>query len=326
MPSKPLLALLLLAALAPGALPARAAPAQAATIERGTLMRRPFVVMIDNHPKAYPQSGLDKAALVFEALAEFGITRFMAVYVPGVSPDAPAIGPVRSARIYFVQWAMGLHGLYAHAGGSPTGLRLAESTDQIVNLDALHRGGGSYFARNRRRPAPHNLYTSSASLQQAADRLGVAELVDPEAGFLIKPDAPPEQRPAAQSLSYYFLARQERAGWTYDPASNSYLRLRRGKPAVDGATGQQLSARNVVVIEVQQRPIPGDPKQRIEQEVVGSGPGVLFQDGTARDITWVKEAAGSPLRFYHADGSEAQMNQGQVWVAAVPALANLSVR
>jgi hypothetical protein len=319
--------LTLLAAALLAALPAHAAPAAPApTIERGTLTRRPFVVMIDNHPRAYPQAGLDKAAVVFEALAEYGITRYMAVYAPGVSPEAAQIGPVRSARLYFVQWAMGYQGMYAHAGGSPQGLKLAESTDQLVNLDALHRGGGSYFARSKKRAAPHNLYTSSASLQQAAEKRGSAEYSNPELGFTLKPEAAPEQRPAAQSLVYFFLAKQDTAGWTYDPASNSYLRLRRGRPHVDGASGQQLSAKNVVVIEVQERKIAGDRAGRIEQDVVGSGPGVLFQDGVARDVTWSKETAAAPLRFFLPDGAEAAMNPGQVWVAAVPALGNLSVK
>jgi hypothetical protein len=298
----------------------------APTLERGTLARRPFVVMIDNHPKAYPQTGLDKAAVVFEALAEYGITRYMAVYVPGTSPEAAQIGPVRSARLYFVQWAMGYQGLYAHAGGSPQGLRLAESTDQLVNLDALHRGGGSYFIRSKKRAAPHNLYTSSASLATAAEKRSASEYSNPELGFPIKPEAAPEARPSAQALSYYFLAKRETAGWVYDPASNSYLRLRRGKAHVDGATGQQLNAKNVVLIEVQERAIAGDRSGRIEQDVVGSGPGMLFQDGVAREITWSKESAAAPLRFFFPDGSEAPMNAGQVWVTALPALGNVSVR
>ena len=186
---------------APAFDPASVAPSFA----RGTLTRRPYAVMIDNHPDAYPQTGLDHALVVFEALAEFGITRFMAIYAPGIGPDAPAIGPVRSARLYFVQWAMGFGAIYAHAGGSPQGLALAQSTDKIINLDALHRGGGAYFARSKKRFAPHNLFTSSADLASAADKLQVAGFNAPEAGFLFKPDAPEAERPAAQSLSYFFL-------------------------------------------------------------------------------------------------------------------------
>jgi hypothetical protein len=309
------------------AAPAAAAPPRAsAAFERGTITRRPYVVMIDNHPNAYPQTGLDQAAVVFEALAEMGITRFMAVYVPGVSPDVPSIGPVRSARLYFVRWAMGMRGMYIHAGGAPDALKRASEATEIIDVDALVRSGGAYFTRVRTRKAPHNLYTATARLDQAAARFGNAEVNDPELGFLIKTEAPPDQRPATQELSYYFIYRQDTAGWTYDPASNAYLRLRRSKPAIDAATRQQLRASNVVVIEVQERPIPGDSKGRIQQDVIGSGPGVLFQDGVARDITWRKESEAAPLRFYFADGSEAAMNPGQVWIAAVPKLSNLTVK
>ena len=298
----------------------------APSFARGTLMQRPYAVMIDNHPDAYPQTGLDHALVVFEALAEFGITRFMGVYAPGIGPDAPAIGPVRSARLYYVQWAMGFEALYAHAGGSPQGLALAQSTDKIVNLDALRRDGGAYFGRSRKRFAPHNLFTSSADLAAAAAKLKVADFNQPNIGFLFKADAPAAERPAAQSLSYFFLYKQDSAGWSYDAATNSYLRLRRGKPARDAASGEQLRTRNVVVIEVKQRKLAGDKKGRIEQDVVGSGTARLFQDGTVRDITWQKDSPAAPLRFYSADGTEVQFNAGQIWIVALPAIENLSVK
>src|SRR5262245_41185552 len=174
-------------------------------LARGAIRQRPFVVMIDNHPDAYPQSGLDHAAVVFEALAEFGVTRFMAVLAPGITTDAPNIGPVRSTRLYFAQWAMGFHALYAHAGGSPQGLELVESTDQLINLDALRRDGGAYFARNSDRDAPHNLYTSSADLAHAAADRGVSEFRDPTIGFLFKTDAPQTKRGQSQELGYFFI-------------------------------------------------------------------------------------------------------------------------
>jgi hypothetical protein len=317
---------------APTAIPAagRAAASDptlsAPSLARGTLTKRPYIVMIDNHPDAYPQTGLDHAVMVFEALAEFGLTRFMAIYAPGVGPDAPAIGPVRSARLYFVQWAMGFRGIYAHAGGSPQGLALAERTNKITNMDALRRSGGAYFGRSKKRYAPHNLYTSSADLATAAAKLKVADFNQPEVGYLFKPDLPEAERPDAQSLTYFFLYKQDSAGWSYDCATNSYLRLRRSKPARDAASGEQLRTSNVVVIEIKQRSIAGDKKGRIEQDVVGSGAGRLFQDGAVREITWRKDSASAPLRFYTADGAEAQMNAGQIWVVALPSLNNLTVK
>jgi hypothetical protein len=310
-----------------GALPAAAAPKQAANLafERGTVNARPIAVMIDNHPGAYPQAGMDQAAIVFETLAEFGITRFMAIYLPGVTPQPASIGPVRSARAYYVRWAMGFRALYAHAGGSPEALEMLGQTDLVTDVDALKRANGGYFTRSSSRRAPHNLFTTGAKLEQAAADKGVAAFGDSELGFLMKDGAPAEQRGAAQTLTYFFLYKQDPAGWTYEPETNTYLRLRRGKPAIDALTRQQLRTSNVVVMEVPERPIPGDAKGRIEQDVIGSGPARLFQDGQVYEITWSKPSAADQLRFLGSDGSEVRMNRGQVWIAALPSLKNLTV-
>jgi hypothetical protein len=281
--------------------------------------------MIDNHPVAYPQTGLDHAAVVFEALAEFGVTRFMAVYAPGITTDASRIGPVRSTRLYFAQWAIGFHALYAHAGGSPQGLELVESTDQLVNLDALKAASSSYFGRDPEHDPPHNLYTSSAELERAANDLSVADLDQPDLGFLFKSDAPDQQRPAAQQLDYFFIYREDSAGWSYDRQTNGYLRLRRGKPARDAATDEQLWAKNVVVIEVEEAPIAGDPKGRIEQDVIGSGRARVFMDGVEREVTWRKDTAAAPLRFFDDASTETRLNAGPVWIVALPSLDNLTV-
>ncbi|HEX9438955.1 MAG TPA: DUF3048 domain-containing protein [Roseiflexaceae bacterium] len=294
-------------------------------LARGAITRRPFMVMIDNHPDAYPQSGLDHAAVVFEALAEFGVTRFMALYAPGITPDAPQIGPVRSTRLYFAQWATGFHPLYVHAGGSPQGLALVESTDQLINVDALRGDGGAYFARSSDREAPHNLYISSADLEHAAADRGVGDFAHPEVGFLFKTDTPEAQRPASEHLTYFFIYKEDNAGWEYDPKTNGYLRLRRDNPARDAATGKQLWTKNVVVIEVVEAKIAGDEKGRIEQDVIGTGLARVFMDGVERAATWNKADEAAPLRFYDASGDEIMLNAGPVWIAALPSIDHLTV-
>jgi DUF3048 family protein len=306
----------------PVADPITGAPALA----RGAITRRPFVVMIDNHPDAYPQTGLDRAAVVFEALAEFGVTRFMALYAPGITPDAPQIGPVRSTRLYFAQWAMGFHPLYAHAGGSPQGLDLVQSTDQLINLDAQFDANVPYFRRSSDRLAPHNLYTSSAHLEQAAADRGAAGFDHPEVGFLFKADAPEAQRPPSERLNYFFIYQEDDAGWNYDPQTNGYLRLRRGRAARDAASNKQLWAKDVVVIEVREAPIAGDEKGRIEQTVIGAGEARVFMDGVERAARWRKDDAAAPLRFYDASGEELRLNAGPVWIVALPLLDNLTVQ
>ncbi|HEU5089234.1 MAG TPA: DUF3048 domain-containing protein [Roseiflexaceae bacterium] len=296
----------------------------AGSLVRGTVTKRPYVIMIDNHPNAYPQSGMNESALVFEALAEFGVTRFMVVYAPGITPEVDKIGPVRSTRLYFAQWALAFGGMYAHAGGSPQGLQLVESTDQLVNLDALVRANTGYFRRSETRKAPHNLYTSTAEIAVAASDLDADAATRDDIGYLFKDDAPAAERPASQQLSYFFLYREDSAGWVYDPDTNGYWRLRRGKAAVDADTGEQLTAKNVVVIEVKEAPIAGDAKGRIEQEVVGSGLARVFLDGVEREVTWRKDTPEAPLLFLDSNGQEVRFNPGRIWIVALPSLDNLA--
>lgn len=292
---------------------------------RGSVAGRPYIVMIDNHPDAYPQTGMDHAAVVIEALAEYGITRFMAIYAPGITPDAARIGPVRSTRLYFAQWAMGFHALYAHAGGSPEGLALVERTNELINLDALIPSGKPFFVRSSDRVAPHNLYTSSAELDRAAAAFGATDFNDAEQGFLFLAAEEQSQPAASQSLSYFFIYPQSPAGWIYDPATNGYLRTRNGRAARDGATGEQLWTKNVVVMEVQEQKITGDNKGRIEQQVIGAGKARLFSGGVEREVEWRKPEPAAPLRFYLTGDEEVRFNPGPIWIAAIPSMNNLTI-
>jgi Protein of unknown function (DUF3048) N-terminal domain/Protein of unknown function (DUF3048) C-terminal domain len=294
-------------------------------LPRGSVKDRPLAVMIDNHPDAYPQSGLSGAAIVFEALAEFGITRYMAVFVPGVSPDVAMIGPVRSARSYYVEWAKGLHAVYSHAGGSPEGLLLAQTSIEIINNDGLRSVSSPYFRRSSERLAPHNLYTDSVSIAAFAASRNLETPDLSEIGFILKPDVPANQRPTSQRLSYYFIYPEIYVGWSYDPAANNYLYFRGSEPGIDGSTGEQLQFKNVVVMEVPESPVPDDPKGRIEQQVIGTGAARIFRDGAMIKGTWRKGAGFAQLRFYAADGTEVPMNPGAVWIAAIPSLDNLTV-
>ena len=320
---------------APTSAPPRATPAPPSAtlvpitgdmaLPRGSVKDRPLAVMIDNHPDAYPQSGLSGAAIVFEALAEFGITRYMAVFVPGVSPKLAVIGPVRSARSYYVEWAKGLRAVYTHAGGSPEGLLLAQTSIEIINNDGLRSVSGPYFRRSGERLAPHNLYTDSANIAAFAASRNLETPDLSEIGFILKPEAPANQHPDSQRLSYFFIYPEAYVGWSYDPAANNYAYFRGSKPDIDSATGEQIRFKNLIVMEVPESSIPGDPKGRIEQQVLGEGKARIFRDGAMTEATWRKDAGFAQLRFYAADSTEVSMNPGAVWIAAIPSMSNLTV-
>lgn len=291
---------------------------------RGQVTQRPFAMMVDNHPDAYPQSGLNRASIVIEALAEYGITRYLAIFPGNLTADERVLGPVRSARDYYVQWAMGFGAFYLHAGGSPTGLALAESSPAIVNVDALRADGENNFFRieTATRFAPHNLYTTGKNLRALGSTDTGYNRSD--VGYQYALPMGVEQRGPASSFSYYFEYADQPVGWTYDPVSNNYFRTRSGSPAIDEVSQAQIATQNVVIIEVPQASIEGDEKGRIEQKVIGSGKGVFYHDGIREEITWQKNSAEAPLVFYTTAGKEVYFTAGQIWVSAIPSLDHIS--
>src|SRR3989338_917408 len=134
-------------------------------VAEGTKEAYPFAVVIENSVDAWPLSGIGAANLVWEAPAEAGIPRLLAVFADG--SDVKEIGPVRSARPYFVDWTEEFHGLFGHVGGSPEALALLPSRD-VFDVNEFSRG--QFFWRSRARSAPHNVYTSSQKLQEVITR------------------------------------------------------------------------------------------------------------------------------------------------------------
>ena len=137
---------------------------------------RPAVaVVIDNFdPDARPQAGLNRASVVFETIAEGGITRLMAIYL---EKDAPIVGPVRSARIYFDAWAAGMHAVYGHAGGNNDALAQIPKIKALADVDGLAPAAANPFPwdlfwRSSDRVAPHNFYTASSYLRDFAQATG----------------------------------------------------------------------------------------------------------------------------------------------------------
>lgn len=312
----------------------------APTLVRGSVIKRPITVMIDNHQDAEPQSGFSHAAVVFEALAEGGITRFMMVFNAD-QPLPSAIGPVRSTRLYYGQLAMGFKAVHVHAGGSPAGLNLMATSTQTVDVDALKRAHSAPFYRTKTNVAPHNLFTSGDGIAAhvaaknatyinapSSDASGAAQYsADSDVGYIYRGDGDPATRPAGMQIAYYFLSKATGASWTYDPRCNCYLRVVRGKAAKDANTKAQITTKNVVVLEVPSQRIMGDPKGRMDVSVIGKGRAVLCQDGQVFDVEWRKEAADAPLRFYYLDGvTEVSMVNGPIWMAIIPTLERLSIR
>ncbi len=270
----------------------------------------PVAIMIENLVTSRPPSGLSKAQVVYEALAEGGITRFMAIYA-GERNNIPEIGPVRSARPYFVDWALEYGALYFHAGGSPQSLQDIQTYD-VFDLNQFYNS--QYFWRDSERNAPHNLYTSG--------ELAAYALRDKEApeegiyqGWKFQDDAPLAKRPTEEkSISIDYSSFNYRVEYKYNRQENEYIRYQAGEEHSD-KDGTVITAKNVIVQKV--KTTLAD-ESRLAMSTVGTGEAMIFRDGSVINGTWEKEATGERTFFYDADGREVTLTAGTIWVEVVP--------
>lgn len=270
----------------------------------------PIGVMIENLPAARPQSALIKANLVYEALSEGGITRFLAFYA--TSEAISEIGPVRSARSYYLDWAKELNALYAHIGGSPQAIVDIKKYD-IFDLNQFFNS--QYFWRAKTVPAPHNVFTSSKLLVLALRDKQAAEMGNYKP-WLFKDDAVLDERPTeAKTIKIDFSSFSYQVEYQYQKESNEYLRLQAGAPHLD-KSGTQIKAKNVVVQFVKTRLAD---EQRLAMETTGEGEALVFLDGSSIVAKWSKQTREDRTRFYHKDnGEEIEFNAGTTWVEIVP--------
>ncbi|TAK03935.1 DUF3048 domain-containing protein [Patescibacteria group bacterium] len=268
-----------------------------------------YAVMVDHSVDAWPQSGVNKAFLVIEAPVEAGIPRLEAFFAAGT--DVGKIGPVRSARPYFVDWAQELDALYAHVGGSDAALELIGRTG-VFDLNEF--GNGAAYWRSADRFAPHNAYTSSERLAAAAKKaedLGKAPTL--LYGTWAFKDIEPEPEGAGATVD--FGATSYKADWTYDPKTGTYARRQGGLP-YQMQDGSPVAAANVAIVITQMKVV--DAVGRREVKTVGEGSAMVLQDGKAVKGTWKKPSATERIRFFDENGAEMEMNAGLTWIEVVP--------
>lgn len=281
------------------------------------LAKRPVIaVMIDDLSAARPQSGLSSAGVVWQAPAEGGIPRYMALFQDG---NPPAVGPVRSARLYFIAWAAEWRSVYVHAGGSPGANQLLATSkgngSVVYNANAL-RWEGRYLWRIHTRYSPHNLYTDGKHLRSLAKRVG-AKSADRSPNWKFAPDAELSQRPAGGRIVVPYP--QNRIKYRYDRASNTYKRSVsvEGKQ-VDAGTKDRIAPKNVVIMFVKFAPLnDGTKKHRLTAGYDGSGVAYIATNGKTIKGIWKKKSMKSPTRFYDKQGKQVTLTIGQTFVQVV---------
>ena len=283
--------------------------------------RHPVAIMIENQTAARPQAGLDKAQVIYEALAEGGITRFLAIYT---FPDpADRIGPVRSARPYYVDWARGYDAMYVHIGGSPKAeSRIAAS--QTFDLNQFFNS--QYFFRDQalKVASEHTLFTSGKYMT-----LALIDKKAPSTGsftpWSFKDDAPVSERPLEQRVTIDFSTFSYQVDYAYDRETNDYVRSQAEQPHVM-RDGTQLRAKNVIIVTVKRRLEQPAEKGRLEMDTIGQGPAQIVRDGVIVAGTWKKQSLADPLLLLDSTGQEILLNRGQTWVEVVPPEQEVTVR
>ena len=284
-------------------------------VDSGKENLRPRSVMVENLVTIRPQRGLSRANIVYETLAEGGIARFLAIYS---SEDLPKeIGPVRSARPYFVELANEYRSVYFHAGGSPQAVSLLKEIETVENVDSILGGSPDFQRQKIERATEHNLFINPlliALLFRDRD-LKDEGIFEP---WKFKSDPALDKRPTIeQKVTIDFSSFSYEVEYRYDRATNLYVRWNGGEPQKDELNGDPLSAKNVIVQYAKTKSI-ADGKGRLEITLVGEGRAQVFQDGRVIEGMWRKEDADARTRFYDGNDEEVQLNAGSTWVEIIP--------
>jgi hypothetical protein len=280
--------------------------------------RHPIAVMVDDHFDARPQAGFNSASIVWHAPAEGGVPRYMLIFQDTVPGD---VGPIRSAREYYVEWAAEWDAMYVHHGGSPQALDtlLRKGAGQwVYNADGF-RWEGRFVFRVHDRFAPHNVMTDGEHLRKLAARVGADDgAISPVWAFA--PDAPLADRPTGGTITVTYP--YEKVTYRYDAATNTYRRFidKSKTPQVDIGAGAVVAPKNVVILRMFFGPLnDGHPnKHRLEARNIGKGEAWISTNGVTVKGTWSKASATAPTQLFGPDGEPVTLTAGQTFVQVLP--------
>jgi hypothetical protein len=231
------------------------------------------------------------------------------------------VGPVRSSREYYIEWAAEWNAMYVHAGGSPQALETLAAKGHgqwVYNADEFRWGGGRYLWRTTDRFPPHNVYTDGEHLRALAKRLDAAD--EPmEPVWLFGPGAPRDQRPRGGSIRIDYPT--EIITYRYDATTNTYLRYINGskKAQRDRVGGEVVAPKNVVLLRMAFGPLnDGHPqKHRLEARDVGKGVAYISTNGVTIKGQWRKASPTAPTLLFDGDGKPIVLTAGQTFVQVI---------
>ncbi|OAB44638.1 DUF3048 domain-containing protein [Paenibacillus antarcticus] len=270
---------------------------------------RPLAVMVNNAPAARPQSGLSKADMVYEVLAEGGITRLVAIFQS--HSEAVTIGPIRSIRPYLIELGGLYQGLLVHAGGSPEAYSIIQKQKK-EDLDEIGKAG-AYFWRDKSRKAPHNLYSDTDKLHEGANKLKYEqEVAIPTYPFHTENEIIAGEH--ASKVDITFLLKNYVVSYDYDDSKQVYKRSINNMPHVDLTNNMQLEAANVIVMGADHKVL--DDVGRLSVDINLGGEALIFQQGKLVKGNWI-HSKDDVIRFVK-DDKEIPLVPGTTYINIVP--------
>lgn len=286
---------------------------------------RVMAVVIDNVAMSRPQTGLSKADIVYEFRVEGGITRYLAFYYD----EPPAvIGPVRSARHYFLPYIQEHHAFLIHYGGSPRAWN-----DLVVmginHLDGIDPNTQSIFFRSTSRKAPYNAYVSTEKARKMAEMNGWGFGNHENSRVLFfSPGAEirGEKNVHHLEISFHISTKVlNSVSWDYDDSRGVYLRSINDEPQNDASDGSRIVARNILIQLTSIWNIDEAPTWRIDMKVEGSGKGYILSGGKMAEIRWQKSSLRDKTIYYYPSGAALMLPTGVTWIEMVPETAPIKM-
>ena len=281
---------------------------------------RPYAVMINNHHDAWPQCGIQDAYLVYEIIAEGGITRMFALYK---DQETAKIGSIRSARHYFIDYAEENDAIFVHWGGSPQAYSRIRSSG-INDIDGMALEGSVFFRDNtlKNRNYEHRGFTSMEKLKEYAAKKGFDR--DTNKDLLLNysiDEIDVEEQEGAKSAQEVLIkySSYHNTSYVYDEENKVYKRSMAGKANVDLVTGKQYTVKNIIVYCLSNYTLnDGENKGRQELNNIGTGDGYYITDGYAVPIKWEKTTHSGQTVYTYLDGKEITVNDGNTFIQIYP--------
>ncbi|OGO83352.1 MAG: hypothetical protein A2Y18_03430 [Clostridiales bacterium GWD2_32_19] len=296
-------------------------PLSGLPIDKKELEKRAVAVMINNHKKATPQSGISKADIIYEVPVEGEFVRLMAVFQ---DLNVDKIGPIRSARHYFMDYAFDNNAIYVHFGHSDQATEAIADLD-VPSLDGINPKYESTMTwrdkeRQKSRGLEHSAYTNGEKIK-AAWKLAKYEVqndedYEPMFSFSDKKLNTDDWESCIKvtiPYSYY-----QKSVFEYNESSNTYKRFQFDAPHIDVVTGKQLEFTNVIIQYANVSPIKNDSYGRKNIDTVSSGKALYLTNGKITPIKWSKSTHKAEASYTYEDGKALVLNKGKTWISIVP--------